>query len=97
MKTRAVNTSVVKTCIVSAVMLGASATACLADGGYWVVGNNQTNTCEIVTSNPVLSISGPLYFGSGPYKSRKDAKLARSTIRECPKVPDEEDQPQNDD
>ena len=34
---------------------------------------------------------GDVWFGDGPYKSRADAKLARSTIRVCPAVtPDEE-------
>jgi hypothetical protein len=42
-----------------------------------------------VTSNPV--IIGDIWFGDGPYKSRADAKLARSTIRVCPALtPDEE-------
>lgn len=60
-------------------------TACYAGGGYWVVGNRATNTCDIVTSNPVINGSiGPIFFGSGPYKSLDDAKLARSTISVCP-------------
>jgi hypothetical protein len=58
-------------------------TVCLADGLYWVVGNRATNTCDIVTSNPI--IIGDIWFGDGPYKSLEDAKLARSTIRACPK------------
>lgn len=70
----------------AAALTGSLATASLADGGFWVVGNNVTNTCEIATSNPVLNIAGPLYFASGPYSSLDDAKLARSTISECPKV-----------
>jgi hypothetical protein len=42
-----------------------------------------------VTSNPV--IIGDVWFGDGPYKSKADAKLARSTIRACPApAPDEE-------
>jgi hypothetical protein len=42
-----------------------------------------------VTSNPV--IIGDVWFGDGPYKSKADAKLARSTIRACPApTPDEE-------
>jgi hypothetical protein len=67
-------------------LLGA---ACLAAEGqyYWVVGNSATNRCEIVTSNPI--IIGDLWFGDGPYKSLDDAKLARSTIRACPKEDDE--------
>jgi hypothetical protein len=73
-----------------------TATTSLADGGFWVVGNNQTNTCEIVTSNPTLDVVGPRHFGSGPYKSKKDAKLARSTILQCPKV-DDKDEPEDKD
>jgi hypothetical protein len=60
-----------------------------ADGLYWVVGNNATNKCEIVTKNPV--IDGNIWFGDGPYKSKDDAKLARSTINACPKVTDKDD------
>lgn len=61
--------------------------ACLADGQYWVVGSRATNKCEIVTSNPTIfpnSADGPFWFGTGPYKSLDDAKLARSTISQCP-------------
>jgi hypothetical protein len=61
-----------------------------ADGRYWVVGNRATGKCDIVTSNPVFG-GGPAYdngagysFGDGPYKSRDDARLARSTIGVCP-------------
>jgi hypothetical protein len=50
---------------------------------YWVVGNLATNSCDIVSSNPV--IGGDIWFGDGPYKDLEDAKLARSTIRACPK------------
>jgi hypothetical protein len=59
-------------------------TAGLADGLYWVVGNRASSRCEIVTSNPV--IMGDIWFADGPYKSRADAKLARSTIGACPKT-----------
>jgi hypothetical protein len=62
-------------------------TVCLADDGdgqFWVVGNHATNRCEIVTSNPI--IDGDLWFQDGPYKSMDDAKLARSTISECPQT-----------
>ncbi|CCE03207.1 hypothetical protein [Bradyrhizobium sp. STM 3809] len=51
---------------------------------FWVVGNRATNRCEIVTSNPVISIMGDIWFASGPFKSKDDAKLARSTINACP-------------
>lgn len=61
-----------------------------ADGRYWVVGNRTTGKCDIVTSNPVIG-GGAAYdngagysFGDGPYKSKDDAKLARSTINTCP-------------
>jgi hypothetical protein len=60
-----------------------------ADGQFWVVGNRASNKCEIVTKNPV--IDGDIWFGDGPYKSKDDAKLARSTINACPKVTDKED------
>jgi hypothetical protein len=50
---------------------------------YWVVGNRASNSCDIVGSNPV--IAGDIWFGDGPYKSLEDAKLARSTVRACPK------------
>ncbi|KJC49961.1 hypothetical protein UB31_14920 [Bradyrhizobium sp. LTSP849] len=63
-------------------LLLASGTMSLADGMFWVVGNRATGKCNIVTSNPV--IDGNIWFGDGPYKSKDDAKLARSTIRACP-------------
>ena len=71
-----------KRLIFAAILLAASETASFADGLFWVVGNRATGKCSIVTSNPV--IIGDIYFGSGPYKSMADAKLARSTIRACP-------------
>lgn len=67
--------------------------ASLADGLYWVVGNRATSRCEIVTSNPV--ISGDIWFADGPYKSRSDAKLARSTIGACPKPSPDDDDPES--
>ena len=54
---------------------------------YWVVGKREAGKCEIVTSNPV--VIGDTWFADGPYKSSDDAKLARSTIPECPPVKDE--------
>jgi hypothetical protein len=61
-----------------------------ADGRYWVVGNRATGKCDIVTSNPVVG-GGAAYdngagysFGDGPYKSKGDARLARTTIGVCP-------------
>lgn len=73
--------------ILAAVMTSGLATAALADGQYWVVGSRATNKCEIVTSNPTIypySNDGPYWFGTGPYSSRDNAKLARSTISQCP-------------
>jgi hypothetical protein len=64
----------------------ASATVSFADALFWVVGNNATNQCEIVTSNPV--ITGDIWFADGPYNSLADAKLARSTIDACPNKQD---------
>jgi hypothetical protein len=75
-----------KSLMLAVILTCAAASACLADGMFWVVGNRATNKCEIVTSNPV--INGDIWFGDGPYKSLADAKLARSTIRACPKEPD---------
>ena len=78
-----------KRLIVACSLLLASGTTSLADGLFWVVGNRATGKCNIVTSNPV--INGDTWFGDGPYKSRDDAKLARSTIRACPVLtPDEQ-------
>jgi hypothetical protein len=59
----------------------------LSDGLYWVVGNRATNKCDIVTHNPSIYPygGGDFWFGDGPYKSFADAKLARSTIRACPR------------
>ena len=53
-----------------------------------MLGNRATSKCEIVTSNPVINaqVGGNIWFGSGPYKSLDDAKLARSTIGSCPAV-----------
>ncbi|MDP1882559.1 MAG: hypothetical protein Q8K88_06710 [Bradyrhizobium sp.] len=76
-----------KSWILAAAMTLGAGTAALADGQYWVVGSRTTNKCEIVTSNPVIypnSADGPFWFGTGPYQSLADAKLARSTISQCP-------------
>jgi hypothetical protein len=75
-----------KSLMLAVIFTCAAGSACLADGMFWVVGNRATNKCEIVTSNPV--INGDIWFGDGPYKSLADAKLARSTIKACPKEPD---------
>jgi hypothetical protein len=66
-----------------------TAAAGLADGLHWVVGNRAASRCEIVTSNPV--IIGDIWFADGPYKSRADARLARSTIGACPKTSSDDD------
>ena len=66
-----------------------NASAARADELYWVVGNRASAKCEIVASNPV--IIGDIWFADGPYRSRADAKLARSTIGACPKPKPGED------
>jgi hypothetical protein len=71
-----------KPLILAGAMLLATATACFADGMFWVVGNRATSKCDIVTSNPI--IDGNLWFEDGPYRSLSDARLARSTIGACP-------------
>lgn len=76
-------------------LLLASATASLANGSFWVIGNRATGRCNIVTSNPV--IIGDIWFGDGPYKSKADAKLARSTIRACPAVNPDDEKHENED
>jgi hypothetical protein len=78
--------SIVKSLLLSGALTCTAATACMAQmySGYWVVGNGAAHTCEIVTSNPVIDNSVNS-FGTGPYQSRDDARLARSTIGVCPK------------
>ncbi|MGY4303621.1 hypothetical protein ACVIJ6_000864 [Bradyrhizobium sp. USDA 4369] len=70
--------------VLTAALVMATATAVWAEDMFWVVGNRATNKCEIVTSNPVVTIMGDIWFASGPFKSLDDAKLARSTINACP-------------
>jgi len=79
-----------KSLLVAGAMIVATGTCAFAQGGYWVVGDRATGKCEIVTSNPVINsqVGGNIYFGTGPYKSIDDAKLARSTIPQCPIVPE---------
>jgi hypothetical protein len=74
-----------------------AATAGLADGLYWVVGNRDTSRCEIITSNPVIFMygGGAIWFADGPYKSLADAKLARSTIGACPRTSSDDDRAAN--
>jgi hypothetical protein len=78
--------SMLKALLLAGALTCAAATACMAQtvSGYWVVGNGADRTCQIVTSNPVIDYY-PGSFGSGPYQSRDDARLARSTISVCPK------------
>ena len=77
-----------KPLLVAGAMVVATGTFASAQGGYWVVGDSATSKCEIVTSNPVINsqVGGNIWFGTGPYRSIDDAKLARSMIRECPVV-----------
>ncbi|MDE5458166.1 hypothetical protein GWE18_36240 [Bradyrhizobium sp. CSA112] len=79
-----------KSSLLAGAMIIATETCAFAQGGYWVVGDHATGKCEIVTSNPVINsqVGGNIYFGTGPYKSIDDAKLARSTISQCPIVPE---------
>jgi hypothetical protein len=80
--------------VVAGLLLLASGAASRAEGMFWVVGDHSTGKCEIVTSNPV--IAGNIWFGDGPYKSKSDAKLARSTIKACPQAPDEDQKDESD-
>lgn len=84
--------SMLKSLLLAGALTCTATTACVAQtysgvptySGYWVVGNGALHNCEIVTSNPVIDYS-PGSFGSGPYRTPADAKLARSTISVCPK------------
>ena len=78
-----------KRAMIAAALLAMSGMAAQADGAFWVAGNRAAGKCQIVTSNPV--ITGDIWFGDGPYKSKADAKLARSTISACPKLTAEEE------
>lgn len=85
-----------KSVLLAGMMSVAFGTACFAQAsGYWVVGNRANGKCDIVTSNPVIYSSDAYttgyWFGSGPYKSMEDAKLARSTISSCPKADPNDD------
>jgi hypothetical protein len=77
-----------KSLLLAGAMAVATGTFAFAQGAYWVIGDHATSKCEIVTSNPVINgqVGGNIWFGTGPYKSLDDAKLARSTIRACPVV-----------
>src|ERR1700709_2581637 len=78
--------STMKSLLLASALTCSAATACVAQtySGYWVVGHGATHTCEIVTSNPIIDYNVGS-FGTGPYRSPDDAKLARSTIGACPK------------
>jgi len=76
------------------------------DGNFWFTLSNSNKVARInedgrikyfrtpSLSNPAYITRGPdgnIWFGDGPYRSKADAKLARSTIRACPApTPDEE-------
>ena len=77
-----------KSLLLAGALIVATGACAFAEGGYWVVGNGATGRCDVVTSNPVINsqVGGNTTFGSGPYRSLDDAKLARSTIGACPKV-----------
>lgn len=87
-----------KSLLLAGAMIVATGSCALAQAGYWVVGNRATAKCEIVMSNPVVNaqVGGNIWFGTGPYKSLDDAKLARSTIPECPAVEEPPTQKQDD-
>jgi hypothetical protein len=78
--------STTKSLLLAGALTCAAAPACVAQtySGYWVVGHGATHTCEIVTSNPIIDYNVGS-FGTGPYRSPDDARLARSTIGACPK------------
>lgn len=48
---------------------------------FWVVGS-FTKGCWIVEQNPLID-GGNIQFSDGPYRSKDDAELAKSTIRVC--------------
>ena len=79
-----------KQLLLAGAMMIATETCAFAQGGFWVIGDSAAGKCEIVTSNPVINsqVGGNITFGSGPYKSMDDAKLARSNISECPAEPE---------
>ena len=78
-----------KSAILAGAMTLAIGTAALAQDRNWVVGSRATGKCEIVTENPVIhpQFGGDVWFGSGPYNSVDDAKLARRGISACPPEP----------
>jgi hypothetical protein len=53
-----------KSLILAGAITSGIATACFADGLYWVVGHRASNRCEIVTSNPV--VISDIWLEDGP-------------------------------
>ncbi|MDB5548217.1 MAG: putative exported protein of unknown function [Tardiphaga sp.] len=72
--------------LIAGAILVAATGASRAAVQFWVVGNLVTNSCDIVSQNPVVNPLGPVWFGTGPFKSHDDAKAARSGISACPRV-----------
>lgn len=77
-----------KSFALAAALICGAVTSGHADGQFWVAGNRAKSSCDIVTSNPVITPIDGYSFASGPYRSLDDAKLARTTIGSCPKVDD---------
>ena len=75
-----------KSALLAGALTLAFGTVALAQDRNWVVGNRATGKCEIVTENPVIhpNFGGNYAWGSGPYNSPDDARLARSGISACP-------------
>ncbi|MBR1220300.1 hypothetical protein JQ557_20025 [Bradyrhizobium sp. U87765 SZCCT0131] len=73
--------------VVLGCLAGAMAAAWIApartagNASFWVVGS-FVKGCWIVEQNPLID-GGTIQFSDGPYRSRDDAELARSTIRAC--------------
>jgi hypothetical protein len=78
-----------KRVVLTGCVLFAATAINFGDALYWVVGNRANQRCDIVTSNPVIfgvGYNAGYWFGDSPYRSRSDARLARSTIGACPKL-----------
>ncbi|MGO4715456.1 hypothetical protein [Bradyrhizobium sp. 2TAF24] len=74
--------AVVLGCLAGTVAAAWIAPARTADTArFWVVGS-FTRGCWIVESNPIID-GGTIQFSDGPYRSKDDAELARSSIRVC--------------
>ena len=71
---------------VAAAVTLATITTAFATNQYWVVGNLVTNSCDIVSLDPVVRPDGPVWFGNGPHKSYDEAKQARQGISACPRT-----------